>query len=93
MTCKCVYTIKNEWLCIKTKITIILKTSIIVIQLLAPTQPVTDCSRLHKEMPSGKYTIRLNQVQIINVYCDMDTDGGGWTVSRLTFYLLSNVTL
>ncbi|XP_076107004.1 ficolin-2-like [Mytilus galloprovincialis] len=47
---------------------------------MSPTQPVTDCSRLHKEMPSGTYTIRLNQFQIINVYCDMDTDGGGWTV-------------
>ena len=42
-----------------------------------------DCSCLHKRSPhlsSGSYTITFAGIGLLTVYCDMDTDGGGWTV-------------
>ena len=42
-----------------------------------------DCFCLHKRSPhlsSGSFTISFVGIGIIPVYCDMETDGGGWTV-------------
>ncbi|XP_052059180.1 fibrinogen-like protein 1 [Mytilus californianus] len=43
-------------------------------------QPVTDCSGLHPDLPSGTYEIRPNHFHVLKVYCDQNTSGGGWTV-------------
>ena len=44
----------------------------------------TDCAEILADdptCPSGVYSIRLADTQQIKqVWCDMDTDGGGWTV-------------
>ena len=33
---------------------------------------------------SGVYTIRPDGMTLMKVYCDHDTDGGGWTVSVMS---------
>ena len=44
-------------------------------------KPETDCLQYHKSgvKVDGIYRIKLNN-QYVNVYCDQNTDGGGWTV-------------
>ncbi|XP_065930984.1 ficolin-2-like isoform X1 [Magallana gigas] len=42
-----------------------------------------DCTSLHKinrGIPSGLYTIKLSFINLVTVFCDMEKDGGGWTV-------------
>eukprot|EP00105_Crassostrea_gigas_P042104 XP_019926252.1 PREDICTED: ficolin-2-like [Crassostrea gigas] len=42
-----------------------------------------DCTSLHNincGLPSGLYTIKLPFLNHVTVFCDMDKDGGGWTV-------------
>ncbi|XP_053381564.1 microfibril-associated glycoprotein 4-like isoform X1 [Mercenaria mercenaria] len=49
----------------------------------------TDCKAILKDRrsaPSGIYKIRLwKSKKIISVFCDMDTDGGGWTTIHTRF--------
>ena len=48
-----------------------------------PPKPPRDCSEAFArgETTSGVYTVQpLDDGGPLNVYCDMDTDGGGWTV-------------
>uniref|UniRef100_A0A7N6AZH4 Fibrinogen C-terminal domain-containing protein n=1 Tax=Anabas testudineus TaxID=64144 RepID=A0A7N6AZH4_ANATE len=68
-----------------------MKTVPVLFLLLAPL--LTSCSELYrpvdcsdirqrdKSSPSGVYTIYpLGEISAVQVYCDMDSSGGGWTV-------------
>ena len=42
-----------------------------------------DCTGIHKSHPgvvSGLYAVELPVMGHVTVFCDMETDGGGWTV-------------
>ena len=45
-----------------------------------------DCGEIKKANPSAKsgvYSILINSTELrMDVYCDMDMTGGGWTVSQ-----------
>jgi len=50
--------------------------------LLIPESLIADCHELlmNGVTVSGVYPIKLPLGRIVNVWCDMDTDNGGWTV-------------
>ena len=53
----------------------------LLLELFGTVNP-RDCSDVPVGSISGAYRIYPNNSDVIDVYCNMDTDGGGWTVCR-----------
>lgn len=49
-----------------------------------PTNKIRDCTELFPEAVSGTYPFQIECKDsgcLEDLYCDMDTSGGGWTVN------------
>lgn len=56
--------------------------------LISDNYDPMDCGSIRDMFPalsSGKYIVSLRGLGHVTVFCDMETDGGGWTVGG-TFY-------
>lgn len=52
----------------------------------------TDIFNSNPESPSGQYQVWLSILGQVTVFCDMATDGGGWTVKhKLNAFSISSV--